>query len=75
MQDKSDDSFHTKLNWELELNTIIEGDMWTNICASCHKIIRSQIWKEFDWKMKMRFSRVPLVVAKFDSSSQLLQCW
>ncbi len=37
MQDKSDDSFHTKINWELELNTIIEDEMWTNICASCHK--------------------------------------
>ncbi len=74
MQDKSDDSFHTKRNWELELNTIIEDEMWTNICASCHKGISSQIWKEFDWKIKMRFFRVPLVVAKFDSS-RLAQCW
>ncbi len=75
MQDKSDDSFHIKRNWELELNTIIEDDMWTSVCASCHKGISSQMWKEFDWKMKMRFFRVPLVVAKFDSSSQLAQCW
>ncbi len=75
MQDKSDDSFHIKRNWELELNTIIEDEMWTSVCASCHKGISSQIWKEFDWKMKMRFFRVPLVVAKFDSSSQLAQCW
>ncbi len=37
MQDKSDDSFHIKRNWELELNTIIEDDMWTSVCASCHK--------------------------------------
>ncbi len=75
MQDKSDDSFHIKRNWELELNTIIEDEVWTSVCASCHKGISSQMWKEFDWKMKMRFFRVPLVVAKFDSSSQLAQCW
>lgn len=74
MQDKSDDSFHTKRNLELELNTIIEDEMWANICASCHKGISSQIWKELDWKLIMRFFRVALVVAKFGSSSQLSQC-
>ncbi len=60
MQDKSDDSFYTKRNWELELNTIIENEMWLNICGSCHKGISSQIWKEFGWKMKIRFFRVPI---------------
>uniref|UniRef100_A0A673KYM9 Proteasome subunit beta type-8 n=1 Tax=Sinocyclocheilus rhinocerous TaxID=307959 RepID=A0A673KYM9_9TELE len=33
MQDQSDDSFHTKRNGKLELNTIIEDEIWTNICA------------------------------------------
>ncbi len=60
MQNKSDDSFYTKRNWELELNTIIENEMWLNICAICHMGISSQIWKEFDWKMKIRFFRVPI---------------
>lgn len=36
-----------------ELNVIIEDD--ENICASCHKGINSQLWKEFDWKLNMRF--------------------
>jgi len=75
MQDQSDDTFHIKINWELELNIVIEDEMWTNICAGCHKGISSQMWKEFDWKMKMRFFSVPLVVAKFDSTSPLSQCW
>jgi len=75
MQDQSDDTFHIKRNWELELNTVIEDEMWINICAGCHKGISSQMWKEFDWKMKIRFFRVPLVVAKFDSTSPLSQCW
>ncbi len=60
MQDKSDDSFHTKRNWELELNTKIEDEKWLNRCASCHKCISSQIWKKFDWKMKIRFFRAPI---------------
>ncbi len=58
--------FIPKINWELELNTTIEDEMWLNICASCHKCISSQIWKEFDcWKMKIIF---------FKSSNQICDC-
>lgn len=57
MLDMSDDTLHLKQPRELELNTIIGDDSWENICSRCHKGIGSQLWKEFDWKVKMRFAQ------------------
>ena len=32
MKDTSDNTFHIKREWELELNTIIDDDAWEDIC-------------------------------------------
>lgn len=43
LQDQSNETFHIKRKWELELNTIIDDEMWTKVCVSCHKDTSSQM--------------------------------
>ena len=62
MLDTSDNILHIKGQWEMELNTIIDDDTWEDICNVCLKGVCSQMWKEFDWKVKTRFFRTPLKV-------------
>ena len=74
MMDMSDNTLHIKQQWELELNVVIDDDSWENICSRCHKGIGSQLYKEFDWKVKTRFFRTPLItfVSKNNPSNK---CW
>lgn len=74
LMDMSDNTQYVKLQWEMELNVILEDNSWDNICASCHKGIGSQLWREFDWKVQMRFFRTPLKT--FLSKSSITEnCW
>ena len=52
--DTPDNTFHIKNRWELELNIIIEDGEWETMCIGCHKGTNSNMWEEFDWKMKMK---------------------
>ena len=74
MMDMSDNTLHIKQQWELELNVVIDDDSWENICSRCHKGIGSQLYKKFDWKVKTRFFRTPLItfVSKNNPSNK---CW
>lgn len=72
--DMSDNTLHIKGQWELELNTIIENDEWEDICSKCHRGVGSQLWKEFDWKVKVRFFRTPLQVSIFNIGG-INKCW
>ena len=74
MIDLSDNTLHIKHQWELELNTIVNDETWENVCTACHRGIGSQLWKEFDWKVKVRFFRTPLVTSTFKNSSGN-KCW
>ena len=62
-----------KEKWELEMNTIIPDNDWELSCSEGHKITNSPIWKEFEWKTKMRFFRTPVVTSRFADTSDL--CW
>lgn len=53
--DTSQNTEYIKEKWELEMNAIIEDSKWNDIWVGCHKGINSQLWKEFDWKVKIRF--------------------
>ena len=53
--DTSQNTDYIKEKWELELNVIIEDTTWKDIWEGCHKGINSQLWKEFDWKIKIRY--------------------
>lgn len=41
MKDTSDNTFHIKSEWELELNTIIDDDTWEDICIYLYISISS----------------------------------
>lgn len=66
---------YIKEKWELEMNVIIEDSTWEDIWAGCHKGINSQLWKEFDWKVKIRFFNTPLVISSYVKNSNLALCW
>ena len=72
--DTSDNTFYIKNKWELELNIIIEDGEWETMCIGCHKGINSNMWKEFDWKMKTRFFKMPSVVSKFADNPAAIYC-
>lgn len=58
----------------MELNVILDDDSWESICTGCHRGVGSQLWKEFDWKAKIRFFRTPLKT--FISKSSISNnCW
>lgn len=74
LTDTSDNTLHIKSEWELELNAIIEDEAWEKTCLASHKGIGSQMWKEFDWKVKLRFFRTPLKVSRFSNTAPNT-CW
>jgi len=70
----SDNTQHIKQQWELELNVSLDDDVWDDICSGCHKGVGSQIWREFDWKTKIRFFRTPLK-SFLTKSTMNDKCW
>ena len=62
-----------KERWELEANVIITDDDWEETFKSGHKLTNSPTWREFEWKVKMRFFNTPFVTAKYNKTSNL--CW
>lgn len=67
----SGNTLDTKEKWELEMNSIIEDETWEYVCEEGHRVTNSPLWKEFNWKLKMRYFRTPLLVAKFDKAKQI----
>lgn len=65
MGNLGDNTFDVRNKWELELNVIIEDMTWENVCEISHKGINSNLWKEFDWKTKIRYFRTPLEISRF----------
>lgn len=63
-----------KEKWELEMNIIIEDQVWEQICENVHKITNSPTWKEFAWKVNLRYFRTPSTIFKIDNS-KTNKCW
>ena len=57
------------------INVIIEDSEWNDMWAGCHKGINSQLWKEFDWKVKIRFFNTPLIISTYVKNSSTALCW
>lgn len=38
-----------KEKWELELSIVVDDNVWEDLCPN------SQLWKEFDWKLNLRY--------------------
>ncbi len=49
-------TYNIKEKWEIEANTIIEDELWdiNSVIGAIKELIVKQ-WKEFDWKIKMRY--------------------
>ena len=73
--DTPDSTLYIKNKWELELNIIIEDGEWETMCIGCHKGVNSNMWREFDWKMKTRFFMTPAVISKFVDNPAAIYCW
>ncbi|KAF7655423.1 hypothetical protein LDENG_00056120 [Lucifuga dentata] len=71
----TENTLQVKGKWELEMNIIMEDKNWEEVCLSCHKGINSHLWKEFDWKITMRFFRTPLIVSGFAKGTTSALCW
>merc|ERR1712035_181329 len=72
-EEVTDNSLDMKQKWELEMNTIISDKNWELSCREGHKITSCPIWREFDWKVRMRFFRTPLITSKSCGTTD--QCW
>lgn len=66
--DSKDYSLDNREKWELEVNLVITDEDLKLSCRKEHKITNSPIWKEFEWKVKMRFFLI-LVTSEFGCSS------
>ena len=69
----SGNSLDIKQKWELEMN-VIEDEEWEVVCEQGHKVTHSPVWKEFNWKFKIRYFKAPSVTSKYDKNNSYL-CW
>ena len=67
-------SLGIKEKWELEMNVVIEDQIWEQVCENGHKLTSSPTWKEFIWKVNLRFFKTPFIISKFDKTKTNL-CW
>ena len=44
---------------------MLEDFTLMDIGTGCHKGISSQLWKDFDWKVKIRFSNTPSIISSY----------
>ncbi len=49
--------------------------MYGMICEGCHKGINSQLWKEFDWKVKNLYFNTPYVISTYVKELSVVLCW
>lgn len=71
--ESNDNNMDVKERWELEANVIITNDDWEETFKSGHTLTNSPTWREFEWKVKMRYFNIPFVTAKYSKTSDL--CW
>lgn len=64
-----------KGKWELELNILITDNVWEELCINCHKGLNSQLWREFDWKLKIRYFNTPLIISRYVKEPNVELCW
>lgn len=72
--EQDDRTLDVKNKWELELNTLIDDSDWEYSWEEWHKCLNSPNWKEFSWKLRMRFFKTPLIVSSYDHNTSAL-CW
>lgn len=56
------------------MNVVVGDEEWEVLCEQGHKVTHSPVWKEFNWKLKMRYFKTPAVTSKYDKNNSNL-CW
>lgn len=72
-QESTENTLNIKEKWELEMNIIIKDEEWVETMRNGHKITKSQILREFEWKTKTRFFRTPFITSRFGKTWE--ECW
>lgn len=75
LSETSQNTCNIKEKWKLELNIIIEDNIWEHICANCHKGTNRQLWKESDWKLKITYFNTPLIISSYVKEPSAALCW
>lgn len=55
------------------MNTIISDKQWEISFEYGHKVTNSLNWREYGWKLRMRYFRAPFVTSKWSNNSS--DCW
>ena len=49
--------------------------VWEGLCVGSHKGMNSQLWKEFDWNLKIRIFNTPFLISKYVQGPSVTLCW
>ncbi|KAF7641838.1 hypothetical protein LDENG_00270620 [Lucifuga dentata] len=55
------------------VNTIVEDEEWEVSWKAWHRCLHSPSWREFAWKLKMRYFKTPLEIVKYEKYNKI--CW
>lgn len=58
------DRLKTVIHWEKLLHIKITEEDWTDMCV---KTTNSSFWREFSWKLQIRYFKTPTIQAKYDN--------
>lgn len=58
----------------MELNIIIDDSDWEDSWEEWHKCLNSPNWREYSWKLRMRFFKTPIIMASYNNNVSAL-CW
>ena len=57
----------------MQTNIIISDEDWEETFKAGHKLTKSQLWREFDWKVRMMCFNTPSVTSNYSNTSEM--CW
>ena len=73
-RDNKPEELKEKIRWQEELDLTVSELDWENLSLSSHKTTASQFWREYAWKLQMRYFLTPIQQAKFNHSVTP-SCW
>ena len=72
-QESNNNNLDVKEKGEVEANIIITDEQWEETFKAGHRVTNSPTWREFDWKIKMRYVITPCITSRYSDSSEM--CW
>lgn len=60
--------------WENELHINITEEEWIDVCTNTWKTTNSLVWREFSWKVQIRYFKTPIVQSKYNNEITA-SCW